>query len=253
MSARGLMVAGLAAAALAVAGAKVASGARVARAASWPAAAPRAGVVLPEEIDTPVPADVRAEVTAEGGALRVTVRRSGHVIALEGAGVRTAGSDWAALRVEPAPGGGATLVWEATDPRELSTARGIVHVGERPPRLAMASPPEPVREFRERAHRCRAHARWAGGYAVLCRIAAKPVRVASPIASRPLEDVWVLGDVIRLDLPVSPGEAVGRMVTYADRGRGVVVRAEASWVAGEARPVLAMGWDERIQPVPETP
>jgi hypothetical protein len=132
------------------------------------------------------------------------------------------------------------------------------------PRLSLATTAPIVRRHAERRHACEAHGDGSGGFTVLCRVdpEARRVGVANVTDPRPLEDVWAMpvpkpkrapagraaATLVRLDLPLRPGESRGRVVGYVDGLTGVVVRAEASWLHAEPEPSLALLASARTQP-----
>ena len=209
------------------------------------------------ETSSPVPADVTVDVRrATGGGWSVRLARKGYLVALRHGGTRTASADQATLAL--APDDAEPLVWEATHFDTLVTTRGTVRLqaaiaGAAKPRalVHLAEPPVPAGREERARHLCEGHEDGAGGFAVLCRVQAVP-SAANVTGDDAKADVWVAADrpapVVRLDLPASPAGVEARMVGYAVGAQGVVVRAEASRVAGEDRPALALLSADRAQP-----
>src|SRR5262249_4905976 len=99
---------------------------------------------------------------------------------------------------------------------------------------------------------CAGHHDGLGGFTVLCRFAkaARHVGVANVTSARSLDDAWVVGDkapLVRLDLPLAPGAAQGRVIGFSYGVSGVVLRAEAAWPEGE-QASLVIEESERAQP-----
>ncbi|HVY44412.1 MAG TPA: hypothetical protein VHB21_00985, partial [Minicystis sp.] len=151
----------------------------------------------------------------------------------------------------------APLVVEATSPTSLDTTRAVVRLaargapGERAA-VRLAEPPVDVARDARFAHVCRAHADGFGGFAVVCRVAtaANAADVAGDDAA---EGVFVLerghAALARLDVDLGARDFDAKAVGYNARGRGVVVRAEASRLPGEAAPSFVLASDARLQPV----
>jgi len=235
------------------------------------ATAPDAIRELADPLPSDITADVRADETANARAStwRVTVRRPGQLVALRTAGVRAAGEDWVAVRIEGEASGASEfepMTWETTDPKTLATTRGLLRLAPEgsalTARLSLAAPAPVVRHEAERRHVCEAHGDGSGGFTVLCKIdgEGRRVGVANVTDPRPLEDVWTMAPqapkktgrrgstVVRLDLPLGPGAARARVLGYVDGMTGVVVRAEASWLHGEPEPSLTVLTTARAQP-----
>jgi hypothetical protein len=205
------------------------------------------------ETSAPVPGDVTVDVLrGSGGAWSVRLARKGHLVALRHGGARTAAADQATLAL--VPGDPEPLVWEASRFDTLATTRGTLRLdGAATPHalVRLAEAPVPAGRDERQRHVCEAHEDGAGGFAVLCRVQGIP-SAANVTGDDAKADVWVAADrmapVVRLDLPASPAGVEARMMGYAAGGEGVVVRAEASRVAGEERPVLTLLSADRIQP-----
>jgi hypothetical protein len=238
----------------------------IAPAAAEPAAA-EAGVT---PIEAAAPSDVTLEITAEGGrSQRVVVHRPGYLVALLHGAARSAGKDWAALRVQIAepstkhrearPGVEIDrLVWESTRLGTFVTERGLVslaHDGSSlTGRLALAAPPAPAGETKTANTRCVAHHDGAGGFTALCRVdhAARHVTAANVTGLRVIEGAIVaasksLDPLVRLDLPLAPGVGEARVVGFTLGRTGHALRVEASWAPGEP-PALYFAETERVQP-----
>jgi hypothetical protein len=213
---------------------------------------------------------VTLEITAEGSrSQRVVVRRPGYLVALLHGASRSAGKDWAALRVQiaepsakhaPARPGVEIdrLVWESTRLGTFVTERGVVslsHDGESlAGRLALAAPPAPAGETKTAHATCVAHHDGAGGFSALCRLdhAARHVTAANVTGARVIEGAVVaegkrLDPLVRLDLPLAPGLGEARVVGFTLGRAGHALRVEASWAPGE-EPALFFAETERVQP-----
>ncbi len=235
-----------------------------------PAAEPAAAEAGLASVDTAAPSDVTLEIAAEGGrSQRVVVHRPGYLVALLHGAARSAGKDWAALRVqvgepsskhsEPRPGEVIDrLVWESTRLGTFVTERGLVslsHDGSSlTGTLALAAPPTPAGELETAHSRCVAHHDGAGGFTVLCRVdhAARRVAAANVTGLRVIEGAVVAADksldpLVRLDLPLAPGAGEARVVGFTLGRVGHALRIEASWAPGEA-PALYAAETERVQP-----
>ncbi len=233
-------------------------------------AEPAAAEAAITPVEGAVPADVTLEITAEGGrSQRVVVHRPGYLVALLHGSARSAGKDWAALRVqvaEPSTKHHAAkvgvaidrLVWESTRLGTFVTERGLVsltHDGaELTGTLALAAPPEPAGTTTTAHSTCVAHHDGAGGFTALCRLdhAARRVAAANVTGLRVIEGAVVAADkrldpLVRLDLPLAPGSGEARVVGFTVGRVGHALRVEASWAPGEA-PALFFAETERVQP-----
>jgi hypothetical protein len=206
------------------------------------------------ETSAPVPADVEASVRpASAGAWSVRLARKGYFVAMRHGGARTAAANQATLVL--APGDAEQVVWETTKLDSLVTTRGTLAIDDAAAkpraRLRLADAPVPAGREERRLHTCAAHEDGAGGFTVLCRVRATPT-VTNVTGTDANADVWVSGTVgspvVRLDLPASPEGVEARMLGYAAGTDGVVVRAEASRVAGEDHAVLTLASADRGQP-----
>jgi hypothetical protein len=226
------------------------------------AAPPTAPTVHPEpkalEPSLPVPSDIAVELGPAPIGFRLTLRRAGYIVALRAAEGVSVAENWVSAQLEMRDGAGVDLEWETTEPLSLDSDRGELRVrrGREGPVATLTGLARPVvvTTRQERLHTCRGHAAWRDGFAVLCRVSksARKVSVSNPTDEQLLSNVWMssgLARVIRLDLPLSEGEAAGRVLGYLAGADAVVVRAEASWAKGEEHPSMALFETERRQPV----
>ena len=252
---------------------------RAGDAAPSPIAAPLPEPAAAEAGITPVgdavPADVTLTITPEDGrSQRVVVRRPGYLVALLHGAARSAGKDWAALRVQvpevnEARGkrrevrSGAVidrLVWESTRLGSLVTERGLVALslssdGARlEGKLALAAPPASAGETKGPHFTCASHHDGASGFTALCRLdrAARRVTAVNVTGLRVIEGAVVVAEkgadaLVRLDLPLAPGVGEARVVGFTLGLVGHALRAEASWAVGEA-PALFFSETSRVQP-----
>jgi hypothetical protein len=224
-----------------------------------PARAPRGAVRAP-------PPDVSVAIAkADRDEVRVTLRRPGSLVALIHPAARSSAEHEATLHVQRPRGAGSEsteLVWEATPMAGLATTRGLLllraHGADLEAELSELDAPRPAGTFDGPLHACRAHADAVRGFVVLCRLdrSARRVKPADVTGARPLELVAAertpprdRGPLVRLDLPLEPGEAQARAVGFVHGFSGFVLRAEASWAPGEAAPVLVVQHGARTQPV----
>jgi hypothetical protein len=235
-----------------------------------PGAEPAAAEAGITSVDTAAPADVTLEISAEGGrSQRVVVRRPGYLVALLHGAARSAGKDWAALRVQiaepsakhPAAHPGVEidrLVWESTRLGTFVTERGLVSLSHDGSglagRLALAAAPLPAGETKTANSVCVAHHDGAGGFTALCRLAhaARRISAANVTGLRVIEGAVVAADkrldpLVRLDLPLAPGAGEARVVGFTLGRVGHALRVEASWAPGEP-PALFFAETERAQP-----
>lgn len=235
-------------------------------------AAAEAGIT---PVGDPVPADVTLTITPEEGrSQRVVVRRPGYLVALLHGAARSAGKDWAALRVqvpeaseargkrrEARPGAVIDrLVWESTRLGTFVTERGVVALSlagdgaHLEGKLALAAPPASTGVTKGPHFDCASHHDGASGFTALCRIdrAARHVAAANVTGLRVIEGAVVVAEkdqaaLVRLDLPLAPGAAEARVVGFTLGLVGHALRAEASWAPGEA-PALFFSETSRTQP-----
>ncbi len=235
-----------------------------------PAAVPAAAEAGITPIDTAAPMDVTLEISPEGGrSQRVVVHRPGYLVALLHGAARSAGKDWAALRVQiaepsgkrgaPRPGAEIDrLVWESTRLGTFVTDRGLVSLSldgsGLAGRLALAAPPLPAGETKTAHAACVAHRDGAGGFTALCRLdhAARHINAANVTGPRVIEGAVVVADkhldpLVRLDLPLAPGVGEARVVGFTLGRVGHALRVEASWAPGEES-ALFFAETERVQP-----
>ncbi|APR81979.1 Hypothetical protein A7982_07328 [Minicystis rosea] len=216
-----------------------------------------------EATETPVPADVTIEVTADArSGHRVMVQRKGYLVSLRHEDARAAGEDWAAMHLAKRPttkhGAEARdrLVWETTHPSTLQTTRGLAIlsvVGDTMrATLSSARAPEPAGAWKSKHATCAAHRDGLGGFTTLCRFdkTTKHLGVANVTGARTLDDVWITSGpspIVRLDLPRREGSAEGRIIGFSFGQTGVVLRTEASFPEGEPATLL-LEESERSQP-----
>lgn len=240
------------------------------------AASPEDGAWPPpgvrEVVNEPAGADpagdapsARMERTATG-AHRLVVEKTGTFVHLRYREVASAGPDWASIELragDRAPEAD-VAVWESTDPETLATRRGLVRFSlsrGAAPAISMAEAPRPGPRSATAVRACQAHEDGASGFAVVCRIDHRTsgVRAIRPTAAKPLSGAWVW-DVprktkakgprfVRFDLPLSPGSAEAGALAYVHGGKGVVVRADATWASVREAPTLLFTETSRRQPV----
>jgi hypothetical protein len=207
-----------------------------------------------QETNAPVPAGVTVKLRRAGtSGWKAELTRMGYLVALRRGGERTAGESAAAIPV--ATGDDAPVIWETTKLDTLETTRGTLRIeGDTKPlaRIRLAEPPVPAVREEEGLHTCVSHEDGAGGFTVLCRVRAAGATAASVTGDSPKADVWVAGHgapVVRMDLPAPTEGVEARVVGYATGALGVVIRAEATRVAGEDRASLAILSSDRPQPM----
>jgi hypothetical protein len=208
------------------------------------------------EIDGPLPADLAFDVRASGEGWAVRARHPKHLLALRRDDRRFAAATEAALVVAP---GDSALVWETTDLASLATTRGLLHLdprqGGEPPALrpVLAEPPVLAGRNQTPLHRCEAIQDGAGGFTVLCGVE-RMASVENLTGADRRDGAVVVGragnkSVVRLDLPASQNAVDARVIGYASGNLGHVIRAEASFLPGEAGPSFTLSSAERRQPV----
>lgn len=223
---------------------------------------PPAGVVA-----TSAPADVavRLERTSTG-ARRLVVEKTGTFVHLQYREVASAGPDWAAIELragDKAPPAD-VAVWESSDPRTLATTRGLVRFslseGARP-EAELAEPPKGGPRNDSPVRTCQSIRDVTAGFAVLCSVsmATSGVRAIRPTSAHPLAAAWVwdvpkagkqpASRFVRIDLPLDPGGAESAAIAYVHGGRGVVVRADATWPSSREPQALLFTEASRSQPV----
>jgi hypothetical protein len=191
---------------------------------------------------------VRVERAGTGN--RVRVERPWFVVAVRHGEARLVKYDTASIDVGLAGTEATPIVWETTNPKTLETTRGTIRVdGAGEAHVALAEAPPPVAEDTRRGHRCRAYEDGAGGFTVLCSTG--PIAVVKRLgADGPLTGAFRQGDFVRLDLVAQPERPDAFVVAYTEGNTNsrVVIRAEASLVAGEEQPSIALLSAERGQP-----
>lgn len=212
--------------------------------------------------------DVRLERTSTG-ARRLVVEKKGTFMHLQYREVGSAGPDWASLELrtgDRAPKAD-VAVWESTDPRTLATTRGVVQfslLSADRPEARMAEAPRPGPEDGTAVRKCQSIEDGSRGFAVLCAVTMKTsgVRAIRPTSAHPLAAAWVwdlpksgktpASRFVRIDLPLTPGGAESGAIAYVLGGKGVVVRADATWPSRAEAPSLLFTEASRSQPVSPT-
>lgn len=226
------------------------------------AAWPPAGVVA---TSAPAEIGVRLERTSTG-ARRLVVEKTGSFMHLQYRDVASAGPDWAAIELragDRAPEAD-VAVWESSDPRTLATTRGIVRFslkeGARP-EAVLAEAPAPGPRDDSPVRKCQSIQDGDAGFAVLCSIgmATSGVRAIRPTSAHPLAAAWVwdvpkaanqpASRFVRIDLPLTAGGAESGAIAYVHGGRGVVVRADATWPSAREPKALLFVESSRSQPL----
>jgi hypothetical protein len=223
-----------------------------------PAKAPPAKAVEPQDTPAPppfqadAPRDLLVRLERDRGGLHVRVDRPGFIVSLRRSGARAV-SDGSA-RIDVASGGTeeTPIAWETTRRTTLETTGGTIRADAGgAPQVRVAEGPRSVAEDAKRGHRCRAHAEGTGGFAVVCRTGT--ILAARNLGSEaPQEGVTTWnhdGSFVRLDLEPAPGRPAAFVIAYTERDARVVIRAEASVVAGEDEPSIALVSAERDQPI----
>jgi hypothetical protein len=233
---------------------------------AWPPSGVKAASVDRVNPDA-APASVAARMERTStGAHRLVVERAGTFVHLAYREASSAGPDWAAIELragDRAPKGD-VAVWEATDPETLETRRGLVSFSLEKgaqPEVTTAEAPRRGPRSVSAVRICEAHEDGASGFAVVCHIAqgTSGVRAIRPTAAKPLSGAWVW-DVprtpktkalrfVRFDLPLAPGGAEVGALAYVHAGKGVIVRADATWAAAGEVPSLLFTETSRVQPV----
>lgn len=202
----------------------------------------------------PVPADVKLVIDRETEhRWEVGVARKGYLIALRQGSDSAAGNGEARLAHVMSTARGVPIVWEATDPVTLVTTRGLVEIDtEGEARLRMTEAPMPVAGDTRLRHACRAHEDGAGAFIAVCRVRGFAA-AESVTRSSPREGVWIFPGadrtLIRAELGAQPDAADAVAVGYPDGLEGVVVRIEATRVAGEDQGTIVIQSASRKQPV----
>lgn len=219
----------------------------------------RPAAILPEmkPLDPigPLPSDMQIEVTPERSGHQVTLRRKGHLVALHYGAARAGGVDRASVTIAADTRAAGQIAWEATKLGTLVTDRGFlsIHVEGASLRVegSLAAPPEPIAASRSAHHDCSAHRDTTGGFAVLCLLPKEAVVAAANVTGHEaLQDVWVApgkSPLVRVDFPIAPGMAEGKVITSLRGQRLSVLRVETIWPEGE-EPSISFHRDEREQP-----
>jgi hypothetical protein len=186
------------------------------------------------------------------GRFAVRLQRKGHLVALRQGEARASGDGRAELDAATSSAPGTPIVWETSDPVTLVTTRGLVELESADAaRLRLAEAPQVVASETRGLHACRAHEDGTGGATVICRVRA--LAAATNLTRGARDGVWAAAGaertLLRLDLAVPPEGADAVAIGYGSGRTGVVVRAEASRVAGEERPVIVIQSAERAQPL----
>lgn len=203
----------------------------------------------------PLPSDVQIDVTPERRGHQVTLRRKGSLVALHYGAARAGGVDRASVTIASDTRAEGQIAWEATKLGTLATERGFltIHVEGSALRVegSLAAPPEPIAASRSAHHDCSAHRDTTGGFAVLCLLPKEAVVAAANVTGHEaLQDVWVApgkSPLVRVDFPLAPGMAEGKVITSLRGLRLSVLRVEAIWPEGE-EPSISFHRDEREQP-----
>lgn len=213
----------------------------------------------------PVDIAVRLERTSTG-AKRLVVEKKDTFVHLQYRDVASAGPDWASIELragDKAPKGD-VAVWESTDPRTLTTTRGLVRFSlaeGAPVEAEAATPPEMGPRDDSPLRTCQSIRDGASGFAVFCSIPGKSssVRAIRPTSAHPLAAAWVwdvpragkLGATrfVRVDLPLTPGGAESGAIAFVHGGKGIVIRADATWPSAAEPASLLFTESSRTQPL----
>lgn len=200
------------------------------------------------------------------GAHRLVLEKKGAFVHVAYHQAVSAGPDWAAIELragERAPERD-VLVWESTEPETLETRRGLVSFSLAPGaklEVRPAAAPKAGPSSAAGARACQSHDDGASGFVVTCRVGQGPhtVRAIRPTAEKPLSGAWVWDvpgrpkgkalRLVRLDLPLAPGGADVGALSFVHGGKGVVVRADATWASAKEEPALTFTEMSRSQPV----
>ncbi len=223
-----------------------------------PAQAPRA-VLAPtlqiKEISAPVPADLTVVVKPDkASGWTLTLKRSKQIVSLRRGAKRSAGEHAASLKIPRGEEDTAPLVWETIHRDSLVTTRGTVHLDRAgKAELFLAEAPKVLGAIEQhRRHTCQPQDDGLGGVTVLCRVDAW-ITAGNASAEDPNENVWVSRNeqgagLVRFDFPASGPGVTAMILGYTDGINGVVVRAEQTFLPGEAAPSLTVLSDDRRQP-----
>jgi hypothetical protein len=204
------------------------------------------------ETGAALPKDLIVSISADAHTTSLKVTRAGELVLLRRGRERVGGGSTATLAIPRGAEADASIVIETTHARTLATTRALVHLDASSKVTAhLAEPPETKPADERLLHACRSHDDGFGGLSVLCRVDAE-VNAASVTGEDPREGVVAMvgrTSLVRFDFDAARGSADSKMIAYNARGKGVVVRAEASFLEGEAAPSLAVLSAERAQPV----
>lgn len=223
-----------------------------------PAQPPRA-VLAPtlqiEEISAPVPAGLQVFVKADkASSWTLTLKRSKQIVMLRRGAMRSAGEHAASLKIARGEEDTTPLLWETIHRDTLVTTRGTVHLDRAgKATLRLAEPPKVLGAIEHgRRHTCQPQDDGLGGVTVLCRVDAW-ITAGNASAADPNENVWISRNdqgagLVRFDFPASGPGVTAMILGYTDGINGVVVRAEQTFLPGEAAPSLTVLSDDRRQP-----
>jgi hypothetical protein len=218
-------------------------------------------------IAAPAPADVKVDVRRDGkGGARITVNRKGFVITLRRGSERVVAAEQASLPLLRGDAAATQMIWETTALATLVTTRGLVVLDEasaqggpgpragRLPSAKLRLGAAPVLRAVDSGllHACVAQDDGLGAFTVLCRVDAMPSATSLTGASNRESIAVVPGEpsLVRVDLAAAESGVAAAVVGYTDGLSGVVIRAEASRLAGEDHPVVTVVSASRQQPFP---
>jgi len=217
---------------------------------SAPASASEAAAKGPP--DAEAPGDLAVHVERDRAGMHVRVGRRGFLVALRRGEARAVNDATARLDVPPEGTDATNIAWETTTLATLETTRGTIGVDAGGNvRVRVGEAPRSVAEDVKQGHRCRAYEDGLGDDTVVCHTGTI-LAVKNLASDTPLEGVTTVthdGACVRLDLAARVGHPAAFVVAYTDRNARVVVRAEASLVAGEENPSLALVSAYRDQPI----
>jgi hypothetical protein len=200
------------------------------------------------ETDAALPTDLELRIEKN----ELVIERRANVISVLDGDVRTTAVD--KLKVPLSADG--PYVIEATDGKTLETARIVARVeraDEARPKIVarLAESPKIVGGDKREAHDCLAHEDGGGGFAVVCRVEtqANAGSITGEDAKAGVFESVGKTSYVRLDLDPREEAAVSKGVAYNSKGRGVIVRAEASLLSGEKAPTFVVLSEARDQPV----
>jgi len=185
----------------------------------------------------------------------LTVVRPGHLVALASGDKRAFGMHEAHLVV----GMDAPVTWETADKSSLEVMRGdvVLAVEERGKARAELRPLEAPLPFTEESagrHVCKAFEPESASFVVVCKVDSLVASAARVFGEVPLDRIQTVATDSRkfFRFEIAPGEegVDAAVFGYSDGARGHVVRAEASVLPGEPRPMFALLSASRSQPIP---